>query len=102
MPYQRISVTDKTWLIEAYNRDEDYYALATHLNIKRGTAYAIIRRSMGRDGLAERASGGNRRALVDSVMTVKMVEIIEPHPSFILRQINSSVQTSLPRKPIIL
>ena len=69
MPYQRISVTDKTRLIEAYNRHEYYYDLAKHLNIKRGTSYAIIRRSMGRDGLDERARGGNRRALVDSVMT---------------------------------
>ena len=59
----------KTRLIEAYNRDEDYYALATHLNIKRRTAYAIIRRSMGQDGLAERARGGNRRVLRNSVMT---------------------------------
>ena len=96
MPYQRISVTDKTRLIEAYNREEDYHALATHLNIKRETAYAIIRRSiLGRDGLVERARGGNRRALVDSVMTAKMVEIIESHPSFTLRQINRSLQIDI-------
>ena len=56
---------------------------------------------MGRDGLTERARGGNRRALVDSVMTAKMVEIIESHPSFTLRQINRSLQTSLPQKPVI-
>ena len=59
MPYQRISVADKRRLIKAYNRNEDYFALAKQLNIKRGRAYAIICRSMGRDGITERAIGAH-------------------------------------------
>ena len=34
-------------------------------------------------------------------MTAKKVEIIESHPSFTLRQINHSLQTSLSQKPVI-
>ena len=58
MPYQRNSVTDKTRLKRAYNRYKDYYVLAKNLNIKRGTAYGIISRSMGRDGLAKTGAIG--------------------------------------------
>ncbi len=44
MPYRKVSHEDKQRIIYAHDHDEDYFKVARILNIKRTTAWAIIRR----------------------------------------------------------
>ena len=60
MPYQRISTTDKQRLEDAHARGEDYVSLDQQLNIKRTTAYAIIRRDGENGGIVSFPRGGSR------------------------------------------
>ena len=51
MRHQRINSTDKQRLVDAHARGEDYVSLAQQLNVKRTTAYAIIRRASENGGV---------------------------------------------------
>ena len=61
MPYQRISEVIKTSIIEALERDEDFYEVARLLNVKRTTAHGIIKRWQ-EHGVVVRPRGGAREA----------------------------------------
>ena len=98
MRYQKISVLDKQRLVDAHNRGEDYVALARQLDIKRSTAYAIIRRAEENDGVVAFPRGGARpqRRRVSPALVEAAVNIVEEHPEFTLDQINSELRTVLP------
>lgn len=98
MRYQKISVLDKQRLVDAHNRGEDYVALARQLDIKRTTAYAIIRRAEENDGVVALPRGGARpqRRRVSPELAEAAVNIVEEHPEFTLDQINSELRTVLP------
>ena len=68
MPLARITVIDKQRLLNAYERGDDYFALADDLGIKRRSAYAIVRRVERRGGVVELPRGGRRHVKVDNDM----------------------------------
>ena len=99
MPYQRISTTDKQRLVDAHARGEDYVALAQQLNIKRTTAYAIIRRAGENGGIVSLPRGGSRpqRRLVTQALIDAAVTLVEQHPEFTLDQLNTELRSVLPQ-----
>ena len=100
--YASISKNDKLRLIRAHENQEDYHEVARTLGIKRTTAWAIIRRHQ-QTGAIERPRGGAREEVrkVDDEMKAAMVDIIEQHPSYTLKQIREELQRLLPQKPVI-
>ena len=101
MPYQRILDADKQRLYDAFNQGEDYFEVARLLGIKCNTAYHIIRRIDGRDGVLTLPRGGVRRRLVTDETRDTAVAIVEEHPEFTLEQINAELRVRLPNAPRI-
>ena len=99
MPRQRISNGDKDRLIQAHQRGEDYVELARQLEIKRSTAYSIVRRST--EPPRPNTWGGRRRTKMDHEMRTTLQEIVEEHPSYTVDQINHELRLRLPDKPHI-
>jgi len=121
MPYNRISEETKRQIVAAYNNEEDYIDVARILGVKRTTAYGIIRRHQ-EHGAVVRPRGGARVIKVDDEMKNCVVEIVEEHAAFTLKQvicftllkvisleiilmfhvqINEELQVRLPNKPNI-
>jgi transposase len=100
--YASVSGADKLRLIQAHENDEDYHEVARVLGIKRTTAWAIIRRHQ-QTGAVERPRGGARNEVrkVDDEMKEAMVNIVERHSAYTLKQIKEQLQRLLPQKPII-
>lgn len=98
MPYQRICVEDKQRLVDAHERGEDYVALARQLNIKRTTAYAIIRRTEANGGRVALPRGGvrARRQRVTPQLIEAAINIVEEHPDYTLDQVNAELRRTLP------
>lgn len=103
MPGQRavIPANDKQRIYDAFIRGEDYLHLAEQLNIKRQTAYSIVRRAESRDGTVALQRGGQRPSKVDDEMRGILRDIVLDHPAFTLQQINTELQRRLPGKPHI-
>ena len=58
--YAKVSQHDKIRLVECYQKGGDFVELAGQLNVKRTTAYSIVRRFIENDG-REKQRGGARR-----------------------------------------
>ncbi len=101
MSRARIAVVDKERLLLAHQRGDDYFLLADNLGIKRRTAYAIIRRAEGRNGVVDLPRGGRRHVKVDDDMRHALQIIIEENPAFTLNQINAALSDRMPEKPHI-
>lgn len=102
MPYQRLSEIVKTSIIEAFQRDEDYYEVARLLNVKRTTAHGIVKRWQ-EHGVVVRPRGGAREATtkVDDEMKEAAVAIVERNAAYTLKQINAQLRQTFPQKPHI-
>lgn len=98
MPRARITVADKRRLVDAHERGDDYVDLARQLGIRRGTAWAIVRRADQRDGIVALPRGGRRRAVVDEEIRAALVAIVEEHPTYTLLQLNAELRLRLPHK----
>jgi len=96
-----ISSNDKQRIYDAFLRGEDYLRLAEQINIKRQTAYGIVRRAESREGTVALQRGGQRPCKIDDEMKEVLREIVIDHPAFTLHQINSELQRRLPDKPQI-
>lgn len=101
MPRARIAAIDKERLLNAYERGDDYFALADSLGIKRRSAYAIVRRAEGLGGIVELPRGGRRHVKVDEDMRRELEIIVNENPAFTLAQINTALRQQLPQKPQI-
>ena len=99
MPYAKISSVDKERLFDAYRNGEDYVQLARQLNIKRTTAYAIVRRGVENDGRIAKERGGFRGRKMDAEMLEVAVAIVEENNAFTLQQINEEMRRRLPNSP---
>lgn len=95
----RIRDEDKERLVAAFERGEDYLALAMQLNINVRTAYTIVRRHRG--GIATNSWGGFRRRKMDAEMIAVAVEIVEEHSAMTLNQISHELHLRLPNKPVV-
>lgn len=92
---------DKNRIYAAFNRGEDYLHFAEQLGIKRQTAYAIVRRAEGRDGVVSLQRGGQRPSRVDDEMKATVRDVVIEHPAFTLNQINAELRRRLPDRPQI-
>ena len=99
MSRRRISDELKERLIEAFNRGEDYVELARQLNIKRSTAYTIIR---GSEQPPRRNTwGGFRHRKLDAEMIEEATDIIEEYTAYTLERILAEIRLRLPSKPTV-
>lgn len=101
MRYARISDLDKQRLVDAFDRNEDYIQLAQQLNIKRTTAYAIIRRYQETNGQISRPRGGFRGRRLSPEMLDVAISIVEENNALTLNQINEELVRRLPSSPRI-
>ena len=102
MPYDRVKRSAKQAIIDAYENEEDYIEVARLLQVKRTTAYGIIRR-WRETGAVDRPRGGSRqqRKKIDQEMRAAAVQIVEEHAAFTLTQILEELAQRLPGKPRI-
>lgn len=95
--YNRISDSDRRRIIGAFERGEDFVALARQLNIKRTTAYTIVR-----SGRVEKLpKGGAKRIKWDAEMQEFICAQVEANPLITLKQLNSLLRQNLPTKPVV-
>ncbi|GFN84345.1 Dde superfamily endonuclease [Plakobranchus ocellatus] len=99
--YSKINTDDKRRIYESYVRGEDYVDVARLLNVKRTTAYNIVKRTEQNHGQIERPRGGHRHAKVTDAMRAVIRAVVEEHPDFTIRNINRELRTSLPQSPAI-
>ncbi|GFN89463.1 NAD(P)H:quinone oxidoreductase-like protein [Plakobranchus ocellatus] len=79
----------------------DYVDVARLLNVKRTTAYNIVKRAEQNHGQIERPRGGHRHAKVTDAMRAVVRAVVEEHPDFTIRNINRELRTRLPQSPAI-
>lgn len=96
MPYSKISAEDKDRLYQTYVRGEDYVHAAEVMGIKRTTAYHIVRRAEGRQGVVTLPRGGKRIVKITDQMKAVIVDIVNTHPDFSLKAINAELRVRLP------
>lgn len=99
MKYAKISAVDKKRLVECFQIGGDYQFLARQMNIKKTTAYEIVRRGTAENGAIELPRGGLRYKKMDAELENKITEIVDGHPEFTLQQINAQLRILLPNKP---
>ncbi|GFO21048.1 transposase [Plakobranchus ocellatus] len=99
--YSKINTDDKRRTYESYVRSEDYVDVPRLLNVKRTTAYNIVKRAEQNHGQIERPRGGHRHAKVTDAMRAVVRAVVEEHPDFTIRNINRELRTRLPQSPAI-
>lgn len=101
MPYNRIQQLDRSRLVNAYQRGEDYIHLATQLGINKKTARNIVTRfvSEGRVDLLRR--GGSRGEKMTILMKNHVLELVETKPTVTLREMKASLQAVFPESPSV-
>ena len=99
--YSKINIDDKRRIYESYVRGEDYIDAARLLNVKRTTAYNIVKRAEQNHGEIIRPRGGHRHAKVTDAMRAVVRAVVEDHPDFTIRNINRELRTRLPQSPAV-
>lgn len=99
--YTKICEQDKRRLVQCFNGGGDYQQLARQLNIKKSTAWAIVKRANANNGVAAQARGGFRWKKLDDEMMERVCQIVDDHPEYTLAQINANLRISLPAKPAV-
>jgi len=97
--HKRITDEDRGRLIDAFNGDGDYLALADTLDINRSTARSIIATFLGTGRRNKAAKGGPRNVKVDNDIRTEIERLIEDNPLLTLLQIKTELEANLPNKP---
>ena len=71
------------------------------LNLKRTTAYNIVKRAEQNHGEIIRPRGGHRHAKVTDAMRAVVRAVVEDHPHSTIRNINRELRTRLPQSPAV-
>ena len=77
----------------------DYVACAAQLGVRRGTAYAIVRRFQTTGTAAAAAHTGGRPPKMDAEMRDFCIMLIEDIPTISLREMNRLMRATWPNKP---
>ena len=101
MPYNTISTVDRTRLIGAYQRGEDYVLLAQQLNINRQTARHIIIRHETEGRIALKPRGGSQGEKMDALMKTHLLQKVEEKPTITLKELRDSLPVVFPHKPSV-
>ena len=89
---------DRSRIIDAYENGEDFVSLALSLDIKRTTAYEIIRTKQ-RTGQTNAVRGkGGRSSVIDNETIDLIVLLIEANPLITLRSMVAEVREVWPEK----
>lgn len=97
-----ISLVDKQRIVEAYNNpNADYVEVAAALDIPRGTAWSIVKRYLEDGEVVARRRGGGRPQVANQEMIACLVECVEQHPTYTLRQLNEELRLRMPASPPI-
>ena len=99
--YSKINIDDKRRIYESYVRGEDYFDAARLLNVKRTTAYNIVKRAEQNHEEIIRPRGGHRHSKVTDAMRAVDRAAVEDYPDFTIRNINRELRTRLPRSPAV-
>lgn len=78
MAHYKVSSQDKARLIQRFEADGDYLALATHLGINKKTARSIVRRH--RFHLHPRSHGGHKPPLITADIGDALLGFVEENP----------------------
>ena len=92
--YQAIASIDKRRILEIHSNGGYFLTLARSLDIKRTTAYTIVRR--GREENLPKGGSHNRKT--DDEILHHAVEILEGNPMLSLKQLNHATRDKLPSK----
>ena len=98
MPRNKISLVNKTRLIDAFRGNRYYHEVAETLGIARGTAYHIIRRYQNTSEVGRPREGANNKKADDEMINT-IVAIVEENPIFTLLQINNELRIRMPNNP---
>ena len=93
--YSKISTDDKARIFQAYTRGEDYLQLARQINVKRTTAYQIIRGALANEGGVAFPQGGVRSVKVNEDMVNSAIDIVSEHLEYTLMMINQGLRLRL-------
>lgn len=97
-----ISLVDKQRIVDAYNNPNlDYVEVAKALDVPRGTAWSIVKRYLEDGEVVVRKRGGGRRQVANQEMVTCLMECVEQHPTFTLRQLNEELRVRMPASPPI-
>ncbi|GFR83869.1 hypothetical protein ElyMa_005985800 [Elysia marginata] len=75
----------------------NYIDAARLLDVKRTTAYNIVKRAVQNHGEIERPRGSHRHAKVTDAMRAVVRPVVEEHPEYTIRNINRKLRTRLPQ-----
>ena len=93
--YQKISAIDKERILKSFNDGKDFVKLAKTLEIKRTTAYNIIKSNR----VNNLPKGGAKNRKIDSECMEFIVNQLEINPLLTLKQLIAKTQIQFPNKP---
>ena len=90
--YNTTTVQDRERVIAAHENGRDYLNVAEALGISSSTAYSIIaRHEQGRPVAAPRGGRREERVILTENLIQNLVNIVEAHPAYTLRQIKAEL-----------
>ena len=90
------AIYSKARIFETYTPGEDYLQLARQINVKRTTAYHIIRRALANEGVVAFPRGGVPSVRVNENMVNSAIDIVSEHPEYTVMMINQELRLRLP------
>ena len=96
--YQRVTLQDRERIIEAYEEEEVFLAVAHTLGIKRTTAYEMVRKFRRTGEIESRHKEGGRPKKLDNEALDFLVMLIEDKPTISVRELNETLQEGFPNK----
>lgn len=96
--YCQVSDVDRQRLIACYQQNKDWVSLAENLNIKRTTAYGIIK-EWKCSGRQTRLKRGGSVKKIDEEMLNFLIRSIEEKPTITLKEMQAKLRDGLPDKP---
>ena len=95
----RHTLEDRQRVVDSFERGEDFIALAETLNIKRTTAYSIVRRYQATGRVAVDPAAGGRPRKLDDVSVDFLISLIDANPCITLKEMRTTLHEIFPQNP---
>lgn len=94
-----VSEEDRRRIVQCFENGEDFVALAATLNVKRTTAYSIVRRFQATGHVARAPPSGGRQPKLDQESIDFLCLLVDANPCITLKELNATLRDIFPRKP---